>query len=93
MSQWSWKAGLAGVAMIAATAYAAAQMPDHARMHGQMNRGDSGQQQMMPQNGMQGRMMHGGMEGGMGQHGMMTGSKHPVSRSCPDKRYSARSRR
>ena len=77
MSLWSWKAGLAGVAMIAATAYAAAQMPDHARMHGQMNPGDSGQQQMMPQNGMPGRMMHGqhGMEGGMGQHGMMTESE------------------
>jgi hypothetical protein len=77
MSRWSWKAGLAGVAMIAATAHAAAQMPDHARMHGQMNPGDSGQQQTMPQNGMQGRMMHGqpGMEGGMGQHGMMTGSE------------------
>ena len=77
MSRWLGKAGLAGVAMIAATAYAAAQMPDHARMHGQMNPGDSGQQQMMPQNGMQGRMMHGqhGMEGGMGQHGMMTGSE------------------
>ena len=77
MSRWLGKAGLAGVAMIAATAYAAAQMPDHARMHGQMNPGDSGQQQMMPQNGMPGRMMHGqhGMEGGMGQHGMMTGSE------------------
>src|ERR1019366_6664195 len=36
MSRWLGKAGLAGVAMIASTAYAAAQMPDHARMHGQM---------------------------------------------------------
>jgi hypothetical protein len=77
MSLWSWKAGLAGVAIIAATAYAAAQMPNHARMHGQTNPGDAGQQQMMPQNGMPGRMMHNqhGMEGGMGQHGMMMGSE------------------
>ena len=77
MSLWSWKAGLAGVAIIAATAYAAAQMPDHQRMHGQANPGDTGRQQMMPQHGMQGRMMHGqhGMEGGMGQHGMMMGSE------------------
>ncbi|HTE99422.1 MAG TPA: hypothetical protein VK621_12410 [Bradyrhizobium sp.] len=77
MSLWSWKAGLAGVAIVAATAYAAAQMPDHPRMHGQTNPGDPGQQQMMPQNGMQGRMMHGqhGMEGGMGQHGMTMGGE------------------
>jgi hypothetical protein len=68
MSSWSWKAGLAGVAMIAATAYAAAQMPDHARMHGQMNPGDSDHQQMMQKNGMRGQMMH-------GQHGMMMGSE------------------
>jgi hypothetical protein len=77
MSLWSWKAGLAGVAMVAATAYAAAQMPDHHRMHGQINPGDSGQQQMMRQHGTQGQMMHGqhGMEGGMGPHGMMMGSE------------------
>ena len=77
MSLWSWKAGLAGVAIVAATAYAAAQMPDHHRMHGPMNPGDSGQQQMMPQHGTQGQMMHGQhrMEGGMGPHGMMMGSE------------------
>jgi len=77
MSLWSWKAGLAGVAIVAATAYAAAQMPDHPRMHGGTNPGDPGQQQTMPQNGMQGRMMHGqhGMEGGMGQHSMMLGGE------------------
>ena len=67
MSLWSWKAGLAGVAIVAATAYAVAQMPDHARMHEQMNSGGSGQQQMMPQDGMRGQMMH-------GQRGMMMGS-------------------
>jgi hypothetical protein len=67
MSSWSWKAGLAGAAMVAATAYAAAQMPDHARMHQQMNSGSSDQQQqMMPHDG---PMMH-GAQGGMGQHGM-----------------------
>jgi hypothetical protein len=77
MSLWSWKAGLAGVAIVAATAYAAAQMPDHQRMHGQMNPHDSGRQQMMPQHGTQGQMMRGQhrMEGGMGPHGMMMGSE------------------
>lgn len=73
MLSWSWKAGLAGAAVVAATAYAAAQMPDHARMHQQMNSGSSDQQQpVMPQGGsmMHGQMMH-GMEGGMGQHDMM----------------------
>jgi hypothetical protein len=63
MSSWSWKAGLAGVAIVAATAYAVAQMPDHARMHEQMNSGSPGQRQMM-----RGQMMH-------GQHGMMMGSE------------------
>ena len=68
MSSWSWKAGLAGAAMVAATAYATAQMPDHARMHQQMNSGSSDQQQqMMPHDG---PMMH-GAQGGMAQHGMM----------------------
>jgi hypothetical protein len=67
MSSWSWKAGLAGVAIVAATAYAVAQMPDHARMHEQMNSGAPGQQQMMPQDGMRGQMMR-------GHHSMMMGS-------------------
>jgi hypothetical protein len=66
MSSWSWKAGLAGAAIIGATAYAVAQMPDHMRMHGQMNPDGRGQQQMMPQNGMPGQMMG-------GHHGMMMG--------------------
>lgn len=75
MSSWSWKAGLAGAAIVAATAYAAAQMPNHARMHEQMNSGSSDQQQqMMPQGG---PMMHGQMmQGRMGQHsGMMMGTE------------------
>ena len=69
MSSWSWKAGLAGAAMVAATAYAVAQMPDHARMHEQMmKQGGPDGQRMTPQNGMPGEMMH-------GQHGMMMGSE------------------
>ena len=67
MSSWSWKAGLAGAAMIAATVYATAQMPDHARMHEQMSSEGSATQQMMPHGA---SMMH-GAQGGMGQHGMM----------------------
>jgi tripartite-type tricarboxylate transporter receptor subunit TctC len=39
MSLWSWKAGLAALAIVAATAYAVAQMPHHSEMHGQMGRG------------------------------------------------------
>ncbi len=77
MSSWSWKAGLAGVAMVAATAYAVAQMPDHARMHGQMNPGDPDhQRQMMPPDGMHGQMMQ-------GQHGMMTGSETSAQSTMP----------
>ncbi len=87
MFSWSWKAGLAGAAIVAATAYAAAQMPNHAGMHGQM--GGSGQPQMEPQGGIpgstQGPMMHGqmshhgmmmqgGQQGQMGQHGMTMGA-------------------
>ena len=68
MSSWSWKAGLAGVAIVAATAYAAAQMPNHARMHEQMNSGGPDQQHHMMQQG--GPMMH-SMQSGMHQHSMM----------------------
>jgi hypothetical protein len=64
MSSWSWKAGLAGIAMVAATAYAVAQMPDQARMHEQMKPGGSDREHMMPPNAMHEQMMH-------GQHGMM----------------------
>jgi hypothetical protein len=73
MSSWSWKASLAGVAIVAATAYALAQMPSgHEGMHSQM--GPGGQPPMMPpRGGMPGQMMHGpqGMNGPMGQHMMM----------------------
>jgi hypothetical protein len=36
MSSWSWKAGLAGVAVIAASTYALAQMPGSSGMQEQM---------------------------------------------------------
>jgi hypothetical protein len=73
MFSWSWKASLAGVAIVAATAYALAQMPSgHEGMHGQM--GPGGQPPMMPsRGGMPGQVMHGprGMNGPTGQHMMM----------------------
>jgi hypothetical protein len=60
MSTW-WKAGLAGVAIVAATAYAVAQMgPGPERMQDPMG-------QMMP--------TPGGMEGPMGHHRMMQGQQ------------------
>jgi hypothetical protein len=73
MSLWSRKAGVAGIALVAATAYAVAQMPDHQGMHGRMG------QMATPGSGMPGPgsrmmgMMHGqpGMDRQMGGHGMM----------------------
>jgi hypothetical protein len=81
MSSWSWKVGLAGAVIVAATAYALAQMPPgHAEMHLQRGPGNQGQQSMPPQGGMHSsmhdHMMHmtqggpQGMHGGM-RHGMM----------------------
>ena len=67
MALWSLKTGLAGVAIVAATAYAVAQMPDHSRMHGRMG----AEQQTMPPHGMGGQMMPGSMMDG--RHGMMMG--------------------
>ena len=64
MSSWSLKVGFAGVVIVAATAYAVAQMPDHARMHGMM--GNPDQQQMMQSGGMRDQMMQ-------GRHKMMGG--------------------
>ena len=49
MSSWSWKAGLAGVALLAATAYAAAQMSGHPGMmsgHPGMMSGHPGMMEM-----------------------------------------------
>src|SRR6516225_4871594 len=54
MAWWSWKAGIASIVIIAATAYAAAQMSSHPAMHSQMGSGGSGQHNMG---------MHGGMTG------------------------------
>jgi hypothetical protein len=68
MSLWSWKAGLSGAALFAATAYAVAQMPDHGRMHGHVNPNGPDRQQMMQQNGMGGQMMH-------DRRGMMLGGE------------------
>jgi hypothetical protein len=75
MSSWSWKAGLAGAAIIAATAYAVAQMgPGHHGMGGGMG-------EMMPPQGEAGSPMHGnrmmemmhGPQGMQGMHGRMAG--------------------
>jgi hypothetical protein len=68
MSSWSWKIGVAGGAIVAATAYALAQMPNHAEMQGRMGPGGSGHQQMMSQG-------HPGMHGQMVQH-QITQSHH-----------------
>jgi hypothetical protein len=73
MSLRSWKAGVAGIALVAATAYAVAQMPDQHGMHDRMG------QMATPGGGMPGpggRMMgmmpgQPGMHGQMGGHGMM----------------------
>ena len=82
MSSWSWKAGLAGAAIIAATTYAAAQMSDHPGMQGHMNPGGSDQSVTSPQGDTQGQMharmmqmmregtMPAGMRGDMDHHGM-----------------------
>ena len=74
MSSWSWKVGIAGAVIAAATAYAMAQIPSgHADMHDQM-----GQQSAPPQSGMHGPLhermmqtMHRGQQGMHGAHGMM----------------------
>jgi hypothetical protein len=78
MASWSWKAGLASVVIIAATAYAAAQMSSRSEMQGHMGSGSSDQPSMSPPNGMPGQMhghmmqmIQGAMHGGAGQHNMM----------------------
>jgi hypothetical protein len=64
--------------IIAATAYAAAQMSGHPEMHSQMSSSGSDQSSMSPPTGMSAQMhehmmqmMQGGMHGGAGQHNMM----------------------
>ena len=50
MSSWSWKAGLAGLAIVAAITYAVAQMPSgHPGMHSQTGPGAQDQPAMPPQ--------------------------------------------
>ena len=60
MSSWPWKAGLAGIVIVGATAYAAAQH-DHTNIDGKVDHSDPGPQQMMQQNDMHEKMkmMHG----------------------------------
>jgi len=76
MAWWSWKAGIASIVIIAATAYAAAQMSSHPAMHSQMGSGGSDQPSMSPPTDMAPmhahmmQMMQGGMHGGAGQHNM-----------------------
>lgn len=78
MASWSWKAGIASIVIIAATAYAAAQMSSHPEMHSQMGSGGPDQPSMSPPTGTPAQMnahmmqmMHGGMHSGAGQHNMM----------------------
>jgi hypothetical protein len=83
MSSWSWKAGLASIAILAATAYAVAQMSGHPGMHDQTSPDRQDQPTMSPPAGMheqmhghmmqmmQGGMTPGSMHGGAGQHEMM----------------------
>ncbi len=83
MSKYPWKTTLAVYALVAATAYAFAQMPSGGPvgMHGQMQQNDMMEQmhrQMMQgEGGMHGGMgqgMHGGMNGSMGMHSGMGGN-------------------
>jgi hypothetical protein len=85
MASWTWKAGLASVAIIVASVYATAQMSSHSGMHGQTGPGSPDQPAMSPPSGMPAQMhshmmqmMQGGMHGAgqhnmMGMHGGMTG--------------------
>jgi hypothetical protein len=78
MSSWSWKAGVAGAALVAATAYAAAQMPSgHSGTPAETGPGSQSQQPAPPQDGMHGAM-HGRMMQMMqgGQQGMPGGMRH-----------------
>ena len=82
MSSWSWKAGLAGAAVLAATAYALAQMgPGHDGMHDRLDPGAANAQTRTGINGSNGLKsggMHGYRPGPMdgqmqGHHGMHSG--------------------
>jgi hypothetical protein len=73
MSFWSRKAGVAGIVLVAATAYAVARMPSHQGMHGPMGQMTGPGGEMPGPGGRMMGMMHGeqGMHGQMGGHGMM----------------------
>ena len=65
MSSWRWKAGLAGIVIAAATAYALAETPGHQGPHGPMGR------MMSPHEGAAGMDGCPMMQGMHGKHGMM----------------------
>lgn len=70
MSSWSWKAGLAGAAILAVTAYALAEMPGNQGPYGPMG------QMMSPQDGTAGMptmMQEHGMHGQSGMMGQQAG--------------------
>jgi len=73
MSKFPWKTTLAVSALLAATAYAFAQMSSGGPMgmHGQMQQGDMSQMHTQMMQGQSGT--HSGMHGGMGMHGEMSG--------------------
>jgi hypothetical protein len=66
MASWSWKAGLASLAVVAATAYAVAQMPGHSGMDSPMGPGDMHGPMQMHQHMMK-MMQDGMMQGQTGQ--------------------------
>jgi hypothetical protein len=79
MSSWSWKAGLAGVAILAAGAYAAAQMvPMHRSMHDGMGAGSDSPGSRMMNGPMHGQTQGRGMRGPMDSHAMMAGLSRPT---------------
>jgi hypothetical protein len=71
MSLWSWKAGIASIGLLAATAYAVAQMSGPPGMHGQMGPGNSDQSMMQMHARMMQMMKDGTMQGHAGMHGVM----------------------
>src|SRR5437764_5713379 len=82
MSGWSWKAGLASFGILAASAYAVAQLSSHPGMHDPM--GPGGDQSMMPPHGGLHGQMHarmtemmkvGMMQSHAGMHGAITGAR------------------
>jgi hypothetical protein len=73
MSLWSWKAGLTSIGLLAATAYAVAQMSGPSGMHGQMPPPGSDQSMMQMHARMMQMMKDGMMHGHAGMHGAVAG--------------------